>query len=119
MEKHVHHVFGYKASRSEENNPLTVIRISAGHTVDVAYREDAVLFGDVLNRINLNTNQFMQRVFTDPACSKVQIVLLRPHLKLKDKYGHTFEAEVGKLLLSREVAKKINWEVVGFDMDMF
>lgn len=120
VEKHVFHVFGYKASRgAKEDHPLTVIRISAGHTVDVSYREDSVLFGDVRNRIILDTSQFMQRVFTDPACSKVQIVLLRPHLELHDKYGQTFEAEVGKLLLSREVAEKINWDVVGFDMDMF
>ena len=120
VEKHVIHVFGYKASRGKEkDHPLTVIRISAGHTVDVSYRDDSVLFGDVRNRIILDTNQFMQRVFTDPACSKVQTVLLRPHLELQDKYGNTFEAEVGKLRLSREVAEKINWNVVGFDMDMF
>ena len=120
VEKHVIHVFGYKASRGEKkDHPLTVIRISAGHTVDVSYRDDSVLFGDVRNRIILDTNQFMQRVFTDPACSKVQTVLLRPHLELQDKYGNTFEAEVGRLRLSREVAEKINWNVVGFDMDMF
>ena len=120
MEKHVLHVFGYKASRgAKEDDPLTVISISAGYTADVAYREGVPAWGDVRKDIIRQANQFMRRVFTDPACSKVQIVLLRPHLELHDKYGQTFEAQVGKLLLNREVAEKINWDIVGFDMDMF
>ena len=122
VEKHVLHVFGYKASRgAKEDDPLTVIRISAGYTVDVAYREGDPTFGVGFMRKGIlnHANQFMQRVFTDPACSKVQVVLLRPHFVMVNKYGQTSEREIGKLQLNREVAEKINWDIVGFDRDMF
>ena len=122
VEKHVLHVFGYKASRgAKEDDPLTVISISAGYTVDVAYREGDPTFGVGFMRksILVQANQFMQRVFTDPACSKVQVVRLRPHFVLVNKYGQTSEGQIGKLQLNREVAEKINWDPAVFTKDMF
>ena len=118
VEKHVLHVFGYTVSRDEGKVPK-VISISAGYTVNVAYRESDPLFGDMRKNILFDAYQFMERVFTDPACSKVQVVLLRPHFALVNKYGKTSEGQIGKLQLNREVAEKINWAPAVFTRDMF
>ena len=113
VEKHALHVFGYTVSRDGGEVPK-VISISAGNTVNVAYRESDPLFGDMRKSILMKANQFMQRVFTDPACSKVQVVLLRPHFVLVNQYGQTSESQIGKLLLNREVAEKIKWDPAVF-----
>ena len=118
VEKHVHHVFGHTVSRDDGKVPK-VISISAGSMVDVAYRESDSIFGNMRKNILYDAYEFMERVFKDPACSKVQVVRLRPHFVLVDKYGQTSEGQIGKLQLNREVAEKINWDPLVLTRDMF
>ena len=118
IEKHVHHVFGETVSRDEGDAPL-VISISAGPTTNVAYRMDETIWSDPRSNVIREANQFMQRVFTDPTCSEVRNLLLRPHAILIDQYGRSSEDQIGRLHLGREVAAKINWDIVGYDNDMF
>ena len=119
VEKHVHHVFGHTVSRDDGEVPK-VISISAGSTMaDVAYRERDPMFGNMRKNILYDAYEFMERVFKDPACSKIQVVRLRPHFALVDKYGQTSEGQIGKLQLNREVAAKINWDPLVFTRDRF
>ena len=46
---------------------------------------------------------------TDPTLSHVKIYLLKPHMKLVDKYGRSSEEQVGKFMLRRAIAVRINW----------
>ena len=53
-----------------------------------------------------DTRRFMERVFTDPECQKIDMIMVQPHNILVDKYGQNYEDQIGKLLLRREVAAK-------------
>lgn len=115
VEKHVHHVFGETVRRDGKNVP-TVLSISTGYTAKIAYREGTVVTtGLALNSLILDTMEFMKRVFTDPACGEIQIVLLRPHNILINKYGQSSEDQIGKIVLSRKVFEKINWSYMTTD----
>ena len=122
VERHVHHVFGESVTRDEEEVPSIIsIKISTGYTVNVAYREQRVTFWDRQRENNRslfieNSRKFMERVFTDPACSKVQRLFLRPHYILVNKYGQGSESEIGTFVLDRKVATKIDWRNLSDNM---
>ena len=109
VERHVHHVFDKTVSRGGEQVP-TVIEISTGYTANVAYREGRIItIGLARNSLILDSMEFMERVFADPECGEVERVVLRPHYVITNKYGQDSERQIGSLVLTREVAEKINW----------
>lgn len=116
VEKHVHHVFGGTVKRGGENVP-TVISISSGYTAAVEYRQGSVwTVGSARRSLIRDTMKFVKRVFTDSACGEIQTILLMPHNVVTDKYGQESEDQIGKIVLDREVAEKINWSNMSSDM---
>ena len=116
VEKHAHQVFGVTVEQDGEELPK-IISVSAGYMADVAYRVGPIWsVGTLRSSLMRNTRHFMKRVFTDPECSTVGTVMVRPHNILVDKYGQNNEDQVAKLLLRREVASRINWDNLSDDM---
>ena len=115
VERHVHHVFDETVSRGGEQVP-TVIEISTGYTANVAYREGRIItIGLARNSLILDSMEFMERVFADPECGEVERVVLRPHYVITNKYGQDSERQIGTMVLTREVAEKINWSNMSKD----
>lgn len=118
VERHAHHVFGKSVTWGGEKVPsIMSISISTGYLVDVAYREERVILQEHRRAFITNAREFMERVFTDPACSKVQRIFLLPHYILVDRYGQVSEDQIGKFILDRKVATKIDWRY--FSENMF
>ena len=117
VEKHAHHVFGKSVTWGGEKVPsIMSISISTGYLVDVAYREERVILQEHRRAFITNAREFMERVFTDPACSKVQRIFLLPHYILVDRYGQVSEDQIGKFILDRKVATKIDWRYLSENM---
>ena len=81
-----------------------------GYVAAIEYRPDENLTNG-LTRMGIVSDamELMQKLSTDPTLSNVKIYLLKPHMKLVDKYGRSSEEQVGKFKLQRAIAKRINW----------
>ena len=116
VEQHAHQVYGRTVKQDGETIP-SVMSVSAGYWAEVAYRVGPIWsVGTLRTSLMRDTRRFMERVFTDPECHKIEDIMVRPHNILVDKYGQNNEAQIGKLILSREVAAKINWAHLTDDM---
>ncbi len=119
VEKHGRHVFG-KTVRRDGKKVASVISISIGYTADVAYREDGSWSSKSTRELLIvHTGSFMERVFTDPACSEVQRIRLRPYFVFTNQYGHPVEAQGGAFELDRKVAEKLNWNHFRYNAPAF
>lgn len=119
VEKVVIDVMGKTVNWS--GNPKTVIGISkteqlagpdkGGYLITIKYRANENLTtGMTETGIIIDAMDLTKKLYNDPACSRVKIYMLMPHLTLVDKYGIESEEQVGKLVLRRAVANRINWE---------
>ena len=60
------------------------------------------MFGDAMD--------FIEKLFNSSKASAVVECMLMPEFKMVDQYGNESEEQVAKIVVSRELAKNINWE---------
>jgi len=98
-------------------NPPTIIAVEktsqydGGYLIAIRYRaDDNLTSGLIRSGIIVDARDLNKALFKDPRCGEVKECMLMPHFKLVDQYGSEKVDQVGKLLLSRTTAEKINWE---------
>ena len=77
-----------------------------GYAASIKYRAS----GRTRYSIMSDARKLVKRLSTDPSLSDAKIYYLWPHLKLVDKYGNESVGQVGKFILRKAVADRINWE---------
>ena len=58
----------------------------------------------------INSIPMFQKVYTDPACDEIAMLVLEPQLTLVDKYGNASREGVAQFTLYRHTAEKVKWE---------
>ncbi|MBS3792671.1 hypothetical protein KGY77_08525 [Candidatus Bipolaricaulota bacterium] len=53
---------------------------------------------------------FFQKLYNNPQVTSVVECMLMPEFKMVDQYGNESEEQVAKIVVSRDLAEKINWE---------
>jgi len=110
-----------------DNSPYTIkgirkIKQVAGldegsYLIEICYRANENLtVGWIRSGIFMDAKEFTEKLYQDLNCKEVKVYMLKPYLVLTDKYGKEKEEQVGKLVLRRAVANKINWENITNDM---
>lgn len=82
-----------------------------GYLVQIEYRANENLTAG-LTKIGIISDvmDFTRKLYSNPSCLEAKIYMLMPYLILVDKYGNKSEEQVGKLVLRRAIANKINWQ---------
>lgn len=108
-------VMGNTVNWSKKPNTVIEIslikQISGGYAVNIRYRANENLSkGWTKDTIIMDVMEFTKKLYSNPSFSQINIYLLMPHLMLVDIYGKESEEQVAKIVLTRDIAVKINWE---------
>ena len=92
--------------------------VSSGeYLVRIAYKSpEGFSTKSTKNALYRRAMEIIRELNTKPEYSQIVSYILQPHMELVDKYGNSSMEQVGKLVLSREVAQKINWKNMHEDM---
>ena len=82
-----------------------------GYLARIKYRANDQ-FTTRLARVNVVSlaMKVIEKLSTDPDLSDVKIYLLMPYMEHTDKYGNDVMAQVGKFVLRKAIADRINWK---------
>lgn len=82
-----------------------------GYLVDIEYRaNDNITVGFIRKGILSDAQKLIEKLSKTPELSEVKIYMLKPHMNLVDKYGNEKSVQVGKIVLRKAVADKINFK---------
>lgn len=104
-----------------DGRPATIMNISTieqvagedegGYLVDIEYRaNDNLTTGMTRGGMINDAMELIEKLSTTSEFSEVKIYMLKPHLTLVDKYGNESVDQVGKIVLRKAIADRINWD---------
>ena len=97
---------------------IALVESPSGFEARITYRQPEPVF--LLSDRGMTYaegNNIMKRIFTDANCNSIHEITLLPYYKYHDKYGQLQERQVARMSLTREIAEKVNWEVMYSNAD--
>ena len=104
-----------------DGKPDTLIKIylhkqvagedEGGYLVDIEYRaNDNLTVGFTRTGILSDAQNLIEKLSKTPELSEIKIYMLRPYMNLVDKYGNEEAEQIGKMILRKAIADRINFK---------
>lgn len=103
--------WGNNKQTLKEINLIKQVGSGGEYLVKISYRvNDNLSSGMIRDGMLRDAMDFAERLFSSPKTSEIVEYMLMPEFKLVDQYGNESEDQVAKIVVSRGLAEKINWD---------